>query len=653
MKKTLLCLILGIFLVFPIHAQFVKKDMASRVAGNFLTDISTEKSTVAINNIENIKHQDTTVYYIIRTINKGSAIISADMKVKPVLAYSEKNNFSGQITHPALQNLLDFYKRSIYTILTESNNKEENTAHKQWNDLLQKRAQKQSTKSVSPLLNVNWDQGAGWNKYCPEDQDGPGGHAYAGCVAVSMAQAMSVFNHPERGTSSKSYVSSYGTLSADFENTEYRWISMSKNQPDNFNAKLLYHCGIAIEMGYESDGSGAYTEDVPTALKKYFDYSENVDFTGNTGGEEFISLLQNELDEGRPVIYSGDDGVESGHAFNLDGYSNDQFHVNWGWNGQYNGYYSLSGLRPGTYDFTHGQGAVIGIEPFDHAPQDIKLTNNLVLQNQPSGTSVGAVKVVDNDENDYHHLEVLSSNGGTSRDFTIEKDTLKTNTVLTYSETKPYHEIYIDVRDSQGNTLRKSFKIYVKETNHNPTELNLSDTLIETGTKYYQKLGSFSTADKDDMDNHTYTFVDDGTTQSKDNDMFFIEDSVLIAGASFNKINRKYLHILVKTDDGFGGKLVKSFILNNEFIATGIKDKTTSDIKLYPNPFQHSIEITGLPADKRTVLYLYNLQGKLIKRKILNEETTRINLESITPGPYIIKIESEYQTLYQQLLIKK
>ena len=55
------------------------------------------------------------------------------------------------------------------------------------------------------LINVTWNQGNGWNRFCPEDEEGPGGHVYAGCVAVSMAQAMSVFGAPSKGKGSYQY----------------------------------------------------------------------------------------------------------------------------------------------------------------------------------------------------------------------------------------------------------------------------------------------------------------------------------------------------------------------------------------------------------------------------------------------------------------
>ncbi|MDP2402044.1 MAG: choice-of-anchor J domain-containing protein, partial [Actinomycetota bacterium] len=56
----------------------------------------------------------------------------------------------------------------------------------------------------------------------------------------------------------------------------------------------------------------------------------------------------------------------------IDGYQgshpNTTYHVNWGWYGYYNGYYTLTALNPGTDSFNNGQAAVTGIEPSGSNP---------------------------------------------------------------------------------------------------------------------------------------------------------------------------------------------------------------------------------------------------------------------------------------------
>lgn len=85
---------------------------------------------------------------------------------------------------------------------------------------------------------------------------------------------------------------------------------------------------------------------------------------------EWNSLLKKELDAGRLIIYGGSNNKEEGHQFVLDGYKQNDYHVNWGWGGTANGYYSLSALDPDSQGvggntgggFTVGQDAVIGVK---------------------------------------------------------------------------------------------------------------------------------------------------------------------------------------------------------------------------------------------------------------------------------------------------
>ena len=84
---------------------------------------------------------------------------------------------------------------------------------------------------------------------------------------------------------------------------------------------------------------------------------------------EWNELLQNELDNDRPIIYSGYNS-QSGHAFILDGYTDTNYYsVNWGWSGYCNGYFLLTALDPegqgigGSDHYNDGQNAIVGIQP--------------------------------------------------------------------------------------------------------------------------------------------------------------------------------------------------------------------------------------------------------------------------------------------------
>ena len=87
-------------------------------------------------------------------------------------------------------------------------------------------------------------------------------------------------------------------------------------------------------------------------------------------------MLYHSLAEGKPIYYAGWAAADneaghsgtSGHGYIIDGYFSDAidtnyYHINWGWNGSYNGFFKLDAMRPSNSDFTKWHGAIIGIEP--------------------------------------------------------------------------------------------------------------------------------------------------------------------------------------------------------------------------------------------------------------------------------------------------
>ncbi len=81
--------------------------------------------------------------------------------------------------------------------------------------------------------------------------------------------------------------------------------------------------------------------------------------------EEWAIVLKSELDLGRPLYYSGsDDGGAGVHAFNCDGYDeNDYFHFNWGWGGRDDAFYAIGALNTTKYAFNGYNETILGCYP--------------------------------------------------------------------------------------------------------------------------------------------------------------------------------------------------------------------------------------------------------------------------------------------------
>ena len=70
---------------------------------------------------------------------------------------------------------------------------------------------------------------------------------------------------------------------------------------------------------------------------------------------------------------------------------------------------------------------------------------------------------------------------------------------------------------------------------------------------------------------------------------------------------------------------------------TGINDIKNSNIKIYPNPTNNIINIEGLTKNENNTIQIFDVQGKLVITKTINEKGT-IDLSELNKGVYVIKI---------------
>ncbi|MCD4829245.1 MAG: C10 family peptidase [Candidatus Cloacimonetes bacterium] len=296
----------------------------------------------------------------------GFVILPSDDAAWPILAWDAQAAAPATIDHPGLLSMLRGYTRQLESIAEAGLGNEQ--TRPAW-DAIQRHdfSAWPLTRDVAPLLSTTWNQDWPYNADCPADNQGPGGHAYAGCGATTMAQIMKFWAHPETGTGQHSYNHpDYGAISADFAAATYNW-SLMPNNVTAYNAEvaeILFHTGVSMDMDYGPDGSGAYSSDVVFALPTYFSYQNSVQLVEKDNYTTTIwnQMMRGELDNGRPIFYAG--YGDYGHAFVMDGYQGtDHFHFNFGWSGSYNGYYYLTNINPSNYQFNDDQEAIIGIQP--------------------------------------------------------------------------------------------------------------------------------------------------------------------------------------------------------------------------------------------------------------------------------------------------
>lgn len=459
--KNIVLLLLMMLVPLSVKAKIVDKSTAVKAAQSLVKQrVNGFNDTVGT--VTSVSDKGTVAYYVVNFANGGWALISANDVVKPLLGYSPTGQFITSKQPDNVKSWLGEYSKEIRRLASL----DDGSTHIDWS-MTRGATRASGDAAIEPLIKVNWNQGSPYNKYCPKN-------SYVGCVAVSLAQAMSVFKYPEQATGTHGYNSPFGTLAIEYDKeSPYDWeaIMSGANNKDEV-ARLLYHCGVAVDMQYGLDGSGTQQSKAAKALVNYFKYPSSVSFSWRSSYDgNWEEMLVGELENGNPIIYCGSpaDG-STGHSFNIDGYDGQSmFHLNWGWGGSNNGYFSIDGLKPGSDDWTSSHGAVTGIHTLTDAPTNIILSAYSVAEGQPSGTEVADVTVESNAKNPQYTFTLRGEyspilHGYADVPFKIEEGKMYTTAVLKKSDS-PY-TMDIKVENSSNNTsyTKRSVVIYVTGT---------------------------------------------------------------------------------------------------------------------------------------------------------------------------------------------
>lgn len=285
------------------------------------------------------KNKTGSPYYIYNDARgQGFVIVSGDDQMGEVLGYSKEGSLDTLNANPCVKLLLSGY-RQTFEVLKEGKVKVQSHTR---NGLY--------SKTVAPMMKSKWGQSYPFNAKT--------GYNYSGCVATAVAQMMYYHQWPTQGQGKNEYVVTYYQTkkSADFSQSHYDWANMLPDYrypvpatPAQIDAValLMNDVGVASFMQYTPSASGTQGVFAYQALQKHFDYSAAYVTKAVEGPGRFAEILRQELLNGCPVYLEGRPaGSASGHAWVTDGFDeNGLFHMNFGWEGQGDAYYSLTNLN--------------------------------------------------------------------------------------------------------------------------------------------------------------------------------------------------------------------------------------------------------------------------------------------------------------------
>ncbi len=375
MKKQLFLLLLFLFLSNVAFADNVPEDRARQVATSFWQSSSVNRGispalkivkpdgVIAAQSLQN------PAYYIFKnTSGPGFVIVAGDDVAMPVLGYSFENDFPEGVLPANLESWLETISEEV-NLARSSGLQAEAAVTKAW----------AGTKSSTPVVEMEtakWDQSEPYNLLCPTVN---GVAPYTGCTATALAIIMRYHQWPVSGTGTlPGYVTATNsvTVSDLTLGHEYDWSNMPLDYSSYTDteaaavATLMRDCAILMTSDFcpvGSAGTGANVVDIFPELNTYMGYDKSIRNVSRSSYStaEWNTLMQDELNNKRPVMYYGTNSYQS-HACVMDGYTDDgYYHINWGWSGSGNGYYLLTSLNSSTNDaeaYSINQGAIIGIQ---------------------------------------------------------------------------------------------------------------------------------------------------------------------------------------------------------------------------------------------------------------------------------------------------
>lgn len=263
-KKSLLILMLVLFVKLAaiagprsfVQAQKIAENQASRLG--IVIDSKARAKARAINGVDSHLKQVVDYYVFPNGADKGFTIVSGDDRMPEIVGYADSGTYDENQMTEGMAMFLDSYKAMVEAVkagdpaaLSLLNEHRAMTA-----------SPKRASAKVAPLLGqIQWNQGYPYNMMCPKYNGND--RSVTGCVATAMAQIMAFWKYPKKLMAD---IPAYTTRTNEIsmpgisQGATYDWDNMLPRYVEgNYNneqaeavAKLMLHCGAAVEMDYGS-----------------------------------------------------------------------------------------------------------------------------------------------------------------------------------------------------------------------------------------------------------------------------------------------------------------------------------------------------------------------------------------------------------------
>lgn len=213
---------------------------------------------------------------------------------------------------------------------------------------------------VPPLLQSVRGQSAPYNLSCPyytTEEGTSTQRCLTGCVATALEQILTYYRQPAQLQDSLARIETpHYVVEGVPAGTPVDWAHVRDIYTEGAYseaearavADLSLWCGMMAGMNWGLEASGAQIRPLEAAVRRVLGYKDvrYADSYRYTPAD-WERMMRTEIEAGRPVLYTGYTGLIQGHAFVLDGQdASGLFHVNWGYDGAYDGYFAWEILWP-------------------------------------------------------------------------------------------------------------------------------------------------------------------------------------------------------------------------------------------------------------------------------------------------------------------
>jgi hypothetical protein len=358
----------------PVKAQFATREEAKRIAEKWIQITIDEygdwngSSSAGVGNILDFTSNNRLLGYFCRVNPSGYIIVSNRKELAAVKAYSSNSALDPE-DQGGLTALLKSCMLGVIETIESKLGPIEQVTPAAMGDILEinyascwdylenyrkgtfpgKSARQVATGNYQEgevLLSSIWHQFPPYNNYCPYDNctTTTNGRKLVGCVATAGAQIMKYWNWPPNG------------IGSGYDDP-YDWVNMPDSVSISSNpakqaavAELNYEIGVAVEMDFGCNSSGANTDDMTGVYADTYRYASSIDiaFRMDYWAEEWFNLMRAHINMNRLIQYR-----IPGHSIVLDGWKIvapliRQYHMNYGWmNNAYNTWYTVDALHLG------------------------------------------------------------------------------------------------------------------------------------------------------------------------------------------------------------------------------------------------------------------------------------------------------------------